>query len=78
MSWLITIQLTEEIVHSVSDAGKNGSTVDEVHTYLHSALFSFGLPDKRISAMKKHEDEALYARFADDPLTPPPNFGIPL
>jgi hypothetical protein len=73
VSWLIRNQVTEEIIHAGTDGAKNGNTPDEVHKYLHSFYFSFNILDKKISAMKQHEDEALYARFPDDILTPPPN-----
>ena len=73
VSWLISNQVTEEIVHSGPDCPKNGNTPDEVHKYLHTTAISFNILDKKISAMKQHEDEALYARFPDDILTPPPN-----
>ena len=71
--WLISNQITEEIVHSGSDGAKNGNTPDEVHKYLNTAPFSFDILNKKTSAMQKHKDEALYARFADAILTPPPN-----
>jgi stringent starvation protein B len=73
VNWLLTNQLTEEIVHGSTDNGKNAGTIDEVHKYFHDSSFSFNLADRKISAMRMHEDEALYARFADDILTPPPN-----
>jgi hypothetical protein len=73
INWLLTNQLTEEIVHGSADGGKNPGTVDEVHKYIRASSISFSLLNKNISAMRMHEDEALYARFADDILTPPPN-----
>lgn len=72
VSWLITNQVTEEIVHG-GDNGKNTGTPDEVHKYIHASSFTFDPLDKKTSALLKHEDESLYARFADDILTPPPN-----
>jgi hypothetical protein len=73
VTWLIKNQVTEEIVHGGGDNGKNAGSLDEVHKYIHSPSLAFDPLDKKTSALLKHEDEALYARFADDILTPPPN-----
>jgi hypothetical protein len=73
VTWLIKNPVTEEIVHGNGDNGKNTATPDEVHKFIHATSFTFDLLDKKSSSLLKHEDEALYARFADDILTPPPN-----
>jgi hypothetical protein len=73
IGWMISNQLSEEIVHSTDD-GKNNPGLDEVHKHFpgwqdfntgYSALFSPG--------SIHHDAEKLIARLADDIPTPPPN-----
>jgi hypothetical protein len=70
--WLSSGQVTEEIAHCTNPVkGKSGSCETEpmvVHAHgsvMHSLLAS--------SLVKYHGDEAIYIRYADDILTPPPN-----
>lgn len=73
VSWLISNQVTEEIVHG-SDGPKKTSGIDEVHKYLGSAHgLSVDLLKMKAALAMHHEDEAIHARLADDIPTPPPN-----
>lgn len=71
-SWLITNQVTEELVHT-SDTGKSPG-LDEVHKlfaprqdFLFTHMFDVA------QGSVHHDAEALIARHADDIPTPPPN-----
>jgi hypothetical protein len=72
VSWLITNQVTEELVHTC-DSGKNPG-LDEVHKHFPTRqdLFLTHLFDVSQGSMY-HDAEALIARHADDIPTPPPN-----
>jgi hypothetical protein len=71
-AWLSSGQVTEEIAHCINPVkGKSGSCEKDpivMHAYgsvIHSLLAT--------SLVKHNIDEAIYLRYADDILTPPPN-----
>lgn len=73
VSWLITNQVTEELLHT-HDSGKSNPGLDEVIKHLPagpeipvSNLFSLS------GGSIHHDAEALIGRHADDIPTPPPN-----
>ena len=72
VSWLITNQVTEELVHTC-DSDKNPG-LDEVHKHFPTHPDFFLTHTFNISQGSVHHDaEALIARHADDIHTPPPN-----
>ncbi|MBS1596878.1 MAG: hypothetical protein JST75_01540 [Bacteroidetes bacterium] len=72
VSWLITNQVTEELVH-IHDSGKI-TGLDEVHKHFAPGQDFFSTHIFNISQGSVHHDaEALIARHADDIPTPPPN-----
>ena len=74
VSWLISNQVTEEIVHGGDGAKKTASGMDEVHKWLSPYhQLSIELLGKNSIIAMLHDDEALCARLADDIPTPPPN-----
>jgi hypothetical protein len=72
VSWLISNQVTEEIVHS--DSGKSNAGPDEVHKFVPGTQHVFSPLLLSISQGSIHHDAVvLIARHADDIPTPPPN-----
>jgi hypothetical protein len=73
MGWLLSGQMTEEIVHA-NDASKNTNTNEEFGKHFIAQQHAFAINTLSISLTNfRHEAEALYVRHADDILTPPPN-----
>jgi hypothetical protein len=73
IGWMISDQLSEEIVHS-TDEGKSNPGLDEVHKHFPGSQNGLpGIPVQCGSGSIHHDAEALIARHADDIPTPPPN-----
>src|SRR5579871_2676089 len=71
MSWLLSGQVTEEIIHA-NDTSKN--TNEEVNKHFIAEQHAFAITTLSISFTNfRHEAEALFVRHADDIPTPPPN-----
>ena len=73
-AWLSSGQVTEEIAHTVNPA-KSKSASDEEHsffTFIHQGDLSFQSANFPVN-FNYCRDEAVYLRYADDILSPPPN-----
>ena len=72
-AWLSSNAVTEEIAHSVNPV-KSNSAPDEVHPLVALHANNSGIHSMLATLLVKHYSaEALYIRYADDILTPPPN-----
>jgi hypothetical protein len=72
-AWLSSNTMTEEIAHSVNPVKPNPGT-DEIHPLFSLHSYSSGVHSMLASFLiKHHQAEALYIRYADDILSPPPN-----
>jgi hypothetical protein len=73
VSWLLSGQMTEEIVHA-KDASKNAGADEEVNKHFLANNTSLDIaPHTQSLLAAHHEAETLVARHADDIPTPPPN-----
>ncbi|MBS1918012.1 MAG: hypothetical protein JST87_17210 [Bacteroidetes bacterium] len=73
MGWLLSGQMTEEIVHA-NDSSKNTNTNEEINKHFIAQQHAFAITTLNISLTNfRHDAEALHIRHADDILTPPPN-----
>lgn len=74
VSWLISNQVTEEILHGGDGTKKTAGDLDEVHKWINADhQLSIELLSKKSGLAICHDAEVLCARLADDIPTPPPN-----
>jgi len=73
VGWLLSGQMTEEIVHA-KDSSKNPGFGEEMNKHFLANNHSYNISPIIVSfTASHHQAEAIIARHADDIPTPPPN-----